>query len=132
MTPMADVQINVDANDLGEVVTTLQAETELVTEALEGVISKYSLLISQDAKKNAPVDTGRLKTSIKTILEGLTAEILAGGQNTVGSTVEYAAAQEFGRADTALEGKKYMTRAYKKHRDDFKKEVRNILASLGQ
>jgi len=129
---MAEIQVDIDENDVGEVSATLQLEAETVTSRLEEVIAKYSLLIARDAKKNAPVDTGRLRASIIPVLENLTAEIVAGGKEIVGTNVDYAAVQEFGNKEGGITGKKYMTKAFKKHRDDFEKEVQAALAAMGQ
>jgi HK97 gp10 family phage protein len=75
----------------------LQRKFERITRELSKnpvmqAIAKATLLVQRDAKKNAPVDTGRLRASIMpdivtrdTIVQGL-----------VGSNVEYAPYQEFG------------------------------------
>lgn len=127
---MADITIDVRDNDVGEVKATLELELEETTSEVEEVIGKYALLIARDAKKNAPVDTGRLRASIRADLEETAARIMAGG-SFAGSSVVYAAVQEFGNKEGGIEGKKYMTRAMKKHEDDFKRDLREALEDFG-
>lgn len=73
-----------------------QAEADRIARELGG--SKFlqgmrqaTLLVDRDAKRRAPVDTGRLRASI-------TPEVRSGGtiQGVVGTNVKYAVFQEFG------------------------------------
>lgn len=62
---------------------------------MEEAMRRAALLIERDAKKNAPVDTGRLRSSISSEIrtEGIGGEKVIG---VVGSNVVYAAAVELG------------------------------------
>ena len=73
------------------------------------------------AKKNAPVDTGRLRNSI-THQEGDT-------YSAIGSNVEYAAAQELGTS-RGIRGKHYLKNAVSNHTDEFKKIVKNSFENV--
>ena len=55
---------------------------------IERALTKSALIVERDAKLNAPVDTGRLRTSITHKVEETYAE--------VGTNVEYAKSIEFG------------------------------------
>lgn len=57
---------------------------------------KATLLVERDSKRNAPVDTGRLRSSITSEVR-ITRSIFGGGvQGVVGSNVKYAPYQEEG------------------------------------
>jgi len=58
---------------------------------IEHILDQGAMLIEVDAKRLVRVDTGRLRNSIDTIRQPLIRYI--------GSSVVYAAAQEFGRPD---------------------------------
>ncbi len=126
---MGSFSVDVDGSDLGDVTATLQFEADEATGKLEKIIAKYTLLIVRDAKRNAPVDTGRLRASIRPVLEDLAATITAGG-DIAGTNVKYAAAQEFGTED-GVPATKYLTRAYKKHKDNFESDVKDALSDFG-
>ena len=51
------------------------------------------LLVENDAKRNCPVDTGQLRSSIRHEIEGVNKEAIVG---VVGSNVEYAPYVEYG------------------------------------
>lgn len=55
---------------------------------LERIVARNAFKVERAAKQLAPVDTGVLRASIRTNLQGLEAEI--------GSSVEYAVYQEYG------------------------------------
>ena len=128
---MANFQIDVDETDIGEVKANLQLQVEGTESAIEKVIARFALKITRDAKRNAPVDTGRLRASITPVLENLAARVIAGGE-IAGARVDYAASQEFGSSAEGVRGKRYMTRAYKKHKDEFKREIRRVSGLFGQ
>ena len=67
---------------------------------IEEILDKGAMMIEGDAKRIVAVDTGRLRSSINTIKQPLIRRI--------GSSVVYAAAQEFGRPDM----KQYTYRPY--------------------
>lgn len=127
----AQFTVDIDENDLGEVEATLELEAKETTSAVERIIARYALLITRDSKRNAPVDTGRLRASIIPEIDDLAATVEAGGSEIVGTNVDYAAAQEFGSADQGIPAKKYMTRAWNSNKDDFEKEIKSALGDFG-
>jgi len=60
---------------------------------LWSTIAKATMLVQRDARKNAPVNTGRLRASIVPEVRGVYPATVKG---VVGSKVKYAAAVEFG------------------------------------
>lgn len=127
----AQFTVDIDKNDLGEVEATLELEAKETTSQAERIIAKHALLITRDAKRNAPVDTGRLRASIIPEIDDLEATVEAGGSEIVGTNVDYAAVQEFGNLEGGIEGSKYMTRAWNANKDDFEKEIKSALGSFG-
>lgn len=85
------------------------------------VVLQYTLLIEGEAKRLAPVDTGRLRASIHHELEHVT-NIIVGR---VLSGVDYAIHQEFGTVFQA--GKAHMRPAFEKYKDAF---VRAIIDAI--
>lgn len=59
-------------------------------------LTKAGLLVEAEAKRNCPVDTGNLRSSIKSEVNGNTA--------TIGTNVEYAPYVEFGTGLFAIHG----------------------------
>lgn len=110
-----------------------------VKRAVELTIKKYATKIEREAKRLAPVDTGRLRASIHKELRGLTAEVIA--------STDYAAFQEFGTgrrgAQSGVEtpsgydygpsrgvsAQPYMRPALERHRAGF---VRDLKATLNK
>ena len=88
--------------------------------ALSQLVKKTAFSIEARAKQLAPVDTGLLRNSLQTKVEGLKA--------TVGTNVEYGPYQEFGTRHQ--KGKAFLTPAADEEKKDFQKEVRNIERSL--
>jgi phage gpG-like protein len=127
---MAKFKVDVDETDLGEVKANLTLQVEGTAAAVEKVIARFALKIARDAKRNAPVDTGRLRASIQPVLEKLAARVVAGGEIT-GANVDYAAAQEFGSKSQGIKAKKYMTKAWKKHKDDFERRIKEVTGLFG-
>jgi len=127
---MADFNVDVDETDLGEVKANLTLQVEGTEAAVEEVIARFALKIARDAKRNAPVDTGRLRASIQPVLEKLAARVVAGGE-IAGANVDYAAVQEFGSSSQGVEGKRYMTKAWKKHKDEFEREIKKVTGLFG-
>lgn len=79
--------------------------------AVRTAVAQTALLIETDAKQNAPVDTGRLRSSIA-------ADIAPNGLSaTVGSNVTYAGPVEFGARGRA--GKMFLTNAAEKNKGAF-------------
>ncbi len=75
-------------------------------------MAKATLIVLRDGKKNAPVDTGRLRASIvpEVVTQG---QVL---QGIVGSNVEYAPYQEFGTR-RGVRAKRYLQRALETNAD---------------
>lgn len=71
-----------------EVISQLNLHDQRVYSAVERIIKKYLLKIERTAKKLAPVDTGRLRSSIRWELKKLAGAVL--------TDVHYAPFQEFG------------------------------------
>jgi HK97 gp10 family phage protein len=90
-----------------------QAEQEV-----KDLIAETAYKIEADAKQLAPVDTGYLRNSITTTIEGdgLTAS--------VGTSTEYALHVEFGTSKQPP--KPYLTPAYVKHKQKFNEEMNDI------
>jgi len=63
-----------------------------ISSQLKQGITKACLLVERDAKINAPVDTGRLRSSITNRLDIENDKLIG----VVGTKVEYASFQEFG------------------------------------
>lgn len=77
-------------NELAEALDTLPAALE---NQLKQAATDIWSTIEAEAKDNAPVDTGALRASIRSTVEEVGATIL---HIRIGSSQEYAAAQEFG------------------------------------
>ena len=107
----------------------LQRNMERIVKDLAGnpmmkAIAKAVLLVQRSAKKNAPVDTGRLRASITpdivtrdTVVKGL-----------VGSNVEYAGFQEFGTR--FMKGKHYLQRALNENASRIARLINNAIAGI--
>ena len=89
--------------------------------ALSQLIRKAGFRIEARAKSLAPVDTGVLRNSITTRVEGPL-------KVTVGTDVEYAGYQEFGTR--FQKGKPFMTPAVDEAMEEFRKDVRDLERSL--
>lgn len=101
------------------------------------VIRKYTLIIERTAKKLAPVDTGRLRSSIRGVLRGMVGEVL--------TDVEYAPFQEFGTGrrgamsgtetpsgyeygpSAGIAPNSFLRPALERHAQDFVREVRDVI-----
>ncbi len=114
------------------------------TERLEEATQQATIDVQRDAKKNAPVDTGRLRSSIHRTSNNL--------NGTVFTNVEYAPYIEFGTGsmvdvpegleDYAMqfkgEGKRqvnmpsqpFLFPAWEKHRAEYIRKVKKILSSI--
>lgn len=77
-----------DVSELRSLETALKAGAEKVEDLVPRVVAKVAFDIEASAKAGAPVDTGNLKNSISTDVDGLTAEI--------GPTASYAMYVEYG------------------------------------
>lgn len=80
-----------------KVVSHKAAREKEINDKLTRNLTTACFLVEADAKRNAPVDTGRLRSSIAHRLEKLK-NVLRG---IVGTRVEYASYQEFGTSKMA-------------------------------
>jgi HK97 gp10 family phage protein len=92
-----------------------------VERELSKLVKKTAFGIEAKAKSLAPVDTGLLRNSIQTTVEGSL-------KASVGTNVEYAEHQEFGTRHQ--KGKAFLTPAADEQKKEFEKDVRNIERSL--
>jgi|SRR5688572_20401412 len=88
---------------------------------LSKLVKKTAFRIEAKAKELAPVDTGLLRNSVTTTVESAT-------KATVGTSIEYAAHQEFGTRHQ--KGKPFLTPAADEAKKDFERDVREIERSL--
>lgn len=92
-----------------------------IEKALSQLIRKTGFSIEARAKTLCPVDTGRLRNSITTRIDGPL-------KVTVGTNVEYAQYQEFGTRHQ--KGKPFMTPAVDAEMKEFQKGLAQIERSL--
>lgn len=88
-----------------------------VQAAVQSVIATYVYRIQRSAKRNAPVDTGRLRASIVARLMRLAGE--------VSTNVEYAIYQEKGTYK--MDAQPFMGPALEEHREAFLRDLRNAI-----
>ena len=79
---------------------------ELRGPAMEGAMRKATMIVTASAKKNAPVDTGRLRASITPDVRNTWGSTVEG---IVGSNVKYAPFQELGTK--RMKGRFYLRKA---------------------
>lgn len=84
---------------------------------IQDLVSFVTLLLESEAKKRAPVDTGRLRSSIISIIEDLT--------GTVGTNVEYAEFVEFGTKNMTAQA--FLIPAYEDVRVKFIADIKKLL-----
>ena len=77
--------------DMRDAAARIRELQEQAGENLEAAMEEISLRIMADARRNAPVDTGRLRASIEQAVERVTEHTI---RAIVGSNVEYAPYQE--------------------------------------
>lgn len=82
------VKASIEVSGEASVIAKLARANEEIEDALRKTSYEYALKMERTAKARAPVDEGRLRSSIRATLEGLTP--------TVKTDVEYAPFQEFG------------------------------------
>lgn len=88
---------------------------------LANLVKKAAFGIEAKAKQLAPVDTGVLRNSIQTTIEGPL-------RATVGTNIEYGPHQEFGTRHQ--KGTPFLTPAADEQKKEFEKDVRNLERSL--
>jgi len=123
------VSVTIDAKKL-------MALPGAIAKAREQALEDTAGKIDRDAKRSAPVDTGRLRSSLHVERPGETSyayswnggsdegkiEVTVGvGERAVGSNVEYAAAQEFGTMRNRA--RPYLIPAYHKNRHLLKERM---------
>ena len=87
---------------------------------LEKALDKAAMLVERDAKYQVRVDTGRLRSSINVIPEPL--------KRYIGTSVIYAAAQEFGRPDLSKYGyTPYLRPALRKNQAKIQQLIKEAL-----
>jgi HK97 gp10 family phage protein len=87
------MEIEVKVEGFEELTERLETINDELKSELNEAIEEVSESIRDDAKQAAPVDTGTLMRSIKSVLESMGTYIAKG---IVGTNVEYAPYQEFG------------------------------------
>jgi len=65
-------------------------------EKVEDAVERACRLVEADAKKTVPVDTGRLRASIRIEVERIAKDVVEGK---IGTNVDYAKKVEFGTSD---------------------------------
>lgn len=101
-----------------------QIATDLYGVPMVDAFRRASLLVTRDARINAPVDTGRLRASI-------TPEVIADEtmmQGIVGSNVTYAPYQELGTR--FMQGKFYLRRALEANTASIIQEINDAVAGI--
>ncbi len=100
----------------------LREKGEQVVEAAKLAIKKGANTIYEDAKSRCPVDTGKLRDSLKNtaVAEGAAYEITANAKNSKG--VPYGKFVEFG-----VNGKPFFYPAFDAHVDEIKDDVKNAI-----
>ena len=109
--------ISVRVRGLGEIRRKLVVLTAAEKEAARLAVAASALRIQARAKGDAPVDTGRLRNSIATEQENLTAR--------VGTNVDYAPHVEFGTR--RMHAQPYLFPAAEEERDNFRREIARFL-----
>jgi len=107
----------------------LAAKSDQIVRDLHGppmlqAMRDATLIVTRQARINAPVDTGRLRASI-------TPEVLTRGRDLVGivgSNVEYAPYQEFGTV--YMPGRFYLTRALQDNADKIYRLLGRVIGRI--
>lgn len=92
-----------------------------IFEEVSDYVEKTAYKIEADAKKNAPVDTGRLRSSIDTDVERDSKSIKA----EIGTDVEYAETIEYG--SSKQKAQPYMNPSFNKNANKFQDEIKKII-----
>ena len=104
----------VSKNDLPRIASRLERE-------LAKLVKKHAFGIEAKAKQLAPVDTGLLRNSLQTRIDGPL-------KATVGTNVEYAWYVEGGTRH--MKGQPFLTPAADEEQKEFEKDIRNLERSL--
>ena len=108
--------MRLDVSELRGLERDLEKGAGKVEELAPLVVKKSALDIEATAKINAPVDTGTLKSSISSDIDGLSAEI--------GPSTDYEAYVEYGTSRMAAQP--YMGPAFERHVPAFVKALGQV------
>lgn len=114
---MGDNSIKIDYQDF---ITSLTQYDEQVKNGLKDAIKECAFAIERDAKKNCPVDTGRLRASITTDTTKIDDY-----EATVGTNIEYATHVEYGTHKQSP--KPYLRPAYNKNVAKLQTKINKVL-----
>lgn len=138
MTRRPNVSTRVEVTGVSTILANMERISSELERDLQRIIKKYALRIERDAKRMAPVDEGRLRSSIRAVLEKLAAEVL--------TDVYYAPFQEFGTgrrgaasdvdppenyvygSTAGIDPNPFLVPAFERHRASFEREVRLTLS----
>jgi HK97 gp10 family phage protein len=136
--------MSIRVSGIKQAVKALEDYKDTKTERLEKTTSEATVNVDREAKKNAPVDTGRLRASIHRTAQGL--------EGTVYTNVEYAPYVEFGtgskvdvpegledyakqfkgegKRQVNLPAQPFLYPAWEQERPKYIKRVKKILSSI--
>lgn len=114
---MGKVDFQIDAT---EFLKSLDQYDNHVTNGLKDAIKDCALAIESDAKRNCPVDTGRLRMSITSDTTNIN-----GFEASVGTNVEYATHVEYGTHKQSP--KPYLRPAYNKNVAKLQTKINKVL-----
>lgn len=107
-------------NIIGSTKVQTRLSSMIGTDKLEKALTKAGFLVEADAKRLVRVDKGRLKASIDVIKKPL--------ERDIGSSVQYAAAQEFGRPDLKSYGfTPYLRPALRKNKAKIQRLIKDAV-----
>jgi HK97 gp10 family phage protein len=110
---MSDVAFEWSDGDPEEFARNLAELEAVVLERLEEAMETAVLIVESTAKKLAPVDTGRLRSSIATEVRRIASDVVEG---LVGTNVEYSKYQEYGTSK--MDANPFLRPAIETHRGD--------------
>lgn len=118
---MATPTIEINLKEVEALVKKIASYGEEMQRWVADEVAYTALMIESDAKKAAPVRTGRLRASITSIIdkESLSA--------VVGTAVEYAPIVEYGSKALNRRAKPYLYPAYLKHASEFVNRLRDAI-----
>lgn len=91
--------------------------TEELAKRIESAMKEAAVLVQDDAKRECPVDTGTLRSSINYTVDGMTASI--------GTNVEYAPYVHEGTSKMA--GRPFLTSAAEKNKEKIKSLIKEAI-----
>jgi HK97 gp10 family phage protein len=111
------IKVTVSQSDLNRIQKKLSSADARMTKAAQTEITRTAFAIETGAKRRCPVDEGRLRSSIRTDLKKLAADI--------GTNVEYAPFVEFGTVKQRAQP--YLFPAYEQERKKMIKNLKTLL-----